>query len=105
MEKNNNGDLISRSELLKFPIRRDHYDKENGNRHFIDGIETVFEYVETLPTVDAVEVVRCGGCRFCKTFYPEKPIDGEAIQVWFCELYRCKRKPDEFCSDGERRTE
>ena len=52
------GDLISRSELLKFPIRRDHYDRENGNEHFINGIETVMEYAETLPSVEAEPVVR-----------------------------------------------
>ncbi len=51
------GDLISRSELLKFPIRRDHYDRENGNPHFINGIETVMEYAEALPAVAAEPVV------------------------------------------------
>lgn len=48
-----NNDLISLSELLKFPIRADHYDKENGNEHFIYGIETVLEYAQNLPRVDA----------------------------------------------------
>ena len=52
-----NGDLISRSEVLKFPIRRDHYDRENGNPHFINGIETVMEYIENIPTVEAEPVV------------------------------------------------
>ena len=59
--------------------------------------------VNEAPTVDAVEVVRCKDCKFCRTFYPIKEIDKEAIQVWYCDLYRCNRKPDEFCSDGERR--
>lgn len=59
--------------------------------------------LNNFPAADVVEVVRCKNCKFCKTFYPEKQIDKEPIQVWFCELYRCKRKPDEFCSDGERK--
>ena len=54
-------------------------------------------------TKEIVEVVRCKDCKFCRTFYPIKEIDKEAIQVWYCDLYRCNRKPDEFCSDGERK--
>ena len=36
-------------DIQKFPIRKDHCDKENGNPHFIYGVETVMEYIETLP--------------------------------------------------------
>ena len=46
---------IKLEDLQKFPIRQNHYDKENGNEHFICGIETVIEYAENLPTVDVVE--------------------------------------------------
>jgi hypothetical protein len=56
-------------------------------------------------TVDAVEVVRCKDCKYCRTFYPIKEIGKDAIQVWYCDLYRCNRKTDEFCSDGERRND
>ncbi len=51
------------------------------------------------------EVVRCKNCRFCRTFFPEKQIGKEARRVWYCDLYRCNRKADEYCSDGERREE
>lgn len=50
-------EYIEREELMKFPIRRNHYDKEHGNEHFINGIETVLEYAENLPAAD-VEPVR-----------------------------------------------
>lgn len=43
---------INLEELMKFPIRRNHYDKEHGNEHFIYGIETVLEYAENLPAAD-----------------------------------------------------
>lgn len=49
--------LIDADDLKKFPIRIDHYDKEHGNEDFVLGIETVLEYAEHLPTVDAVPVV------------------------------------------------
>lgn len=45
-------DCISRQAVLDFPIRLDHYDKKNGNRHFVLGIESVMEYVELLPPVE-----------------------------------------------------
>ena len=51
---NNGADLISRADVLKFPIRLDHYDEEHGNRDFVLGIESVMEYVEALPSADAV---------------------------------------------------
>lgn len=46
---------INLEELMKFPIRRNHYDKEHGNEHFIYGIETVLEYAESLPAADVVQ--------------------------------------------------
>ena len=50
-------ELIDRKELRKFPIRIDHYDKENGSLDFVLGIETVFEYIEYLPAIEAKPVV------------------------------------------------
>lgn len=56
--------LIDADALLKFPIRLTKYDKKNGNEHFVFGIESVLEYAENLPTIDAVEVVRCKDCKY-----------------------------------------
>lgn len=50
-------EYIERETLMKFPIRREHCDKEHANEHFINGIETVMEYAENLPAAD-VEPVR-----------------------------------------------
>lgn len=41
---------IKLEELQKFPIRKDHYDKEHGSEDFIFGVESVLEYAEYLPT-------------------------------------------------------
>ena len=46
---------IKLEDLMKFPIRLDHYDKEHGNVNFVYGIETVLEYAENLQTTDAVQ--------------------------------------------------
>ena len=47
------GDLISRADVLKYPIRLDHYDEVNGSRQFVYGVESVIEYVEALPSAVA----------------------------------------------------
>lgn len=48
---------INLEELMQFPIRHDHYDKEHGSKDFIYGIETVLEYAENLPAADVAPVV------------------------------------------------
>lgn len=50
-------ECIKREDILKFPIRRNHCDKENANEHFISGIETVMEFIEILPAADVAEVM------------------------------------------------
>lgn len=89
--------LIDADELNKFPIRLDHYDKEHGNEHFVYGVESVLEYAEYLPTVDAVPVTRCKDCKYWQdnnNGYPH-----EECRWGYGET------PDEndFCSYGERR--
>jgi hypothetical protein len=49
-------DLIRRADALAYPIRIDHYDKEHGDLHFVLGIESVMEYIENLPSADAVSM-------------------------------------------------
>ena len=97
--------LIDGDKLQEFPIRANHCDKEHANTHFINGIESVMEYAEQLPTVDAEVVVRCKGCKHYRN-YPNglcylhtepktnaRGYSGEAVCV----------EPDDFCSYGERK--
>ena len=91
---------INLEELMKFPIRRNHYDKEHGNEHFIYGIETVLEYAENLPAADVAPVVHgrwecnkpcpvCGEDRF-------KGLDADIWADWeplYCP--NCGAKMDE----------
>lgn len=41
--------------LKQVPLFNGKYDKKNANMHFINGIETVMEYINALPTA-------CEGC-------------------------------------------
>jgi hypothetical protein len=52
---------------------------------------------------DFVEVVRCKDCKCCEHSYPAKAIGEEALEGWYCNIFRQWRKPDDFCSYGERR--
>ena len=47
-------DLIDRAAALNIPIRREQCDKENADETFINGIETMREWVKQQPTVPAV---------------------------------------------------
>ena len=101
-------EYINKEEIFKFPIkssiRTHHYDRERGNAHYINGIESVMEYIEHIPTVDAVEVVRCKDCQhYFKAFGrcnrhsedPDQSISGFGFSFWVTD--------DDFCSHGEKR--
>ena len=67
--------------------------EDEGDRR---GVETCIAVLEDMQTVDAVEVVRCWQCKHCD---PENH---------HCDHHMgtaapLKRKPDDFCSYGERK--
>nr|DAP17947.1 MAG TPA: hypothetical protein [Bacteriophage sp.] len=72
--------------------------KEHANEHFINGIETVLEYAEQLPTVDAEVVVRCKGCKYYdrgECYHPRHERHLQSI----CQ------EDDDFCSCGTKKEE
>lgn len=86
--------LIDLDEIKKYPIRLNSYDKEHGNRDFVLGIESLMEYIENLPTVDAVEVVRCKDC----VSYGITTNNGNPLS------YMCGAcGQNDFCSNGVRK--
>ena len=111
-------EYIERGALMQFPIRRNYYDRKNGNKHFINGIETVLEYAENLPAADVAPVVRCRDCINAEPL--ERNCEVNANFYMHCRLWRgeeCKNvwhkykryyrdyslvQQDDFCSSGER---
>ena len=69
-------------------IRALQYDREQYNKGYADA---------------KAELVRCKDCKHCKLRYPEKQIDKEATPGWYCKEHKSYRRPDDFCSYGERR--
>lgn len=99
-------EYIKREELMEFPIRRNHYDRKNGNKHFINGIETVLEYAENLPAAD-VAPVRHGqwndGDPYCPICRKDKfrGLDADIWADWqpdYCP--NCGAKMDGGLTDG-----
>lgn len=88
--------LIDGDKLQEFPIRANHCDKEHANTHFINGIESVMEYAEQLPTVDAEVVVRCKDCK-----HSWEDLGGLTCSHGVC--VDCVVLGDFYCANGERK--
>ena len=58
VQKQTGGDYISRADAMGYPLGFDHYDKENGSREFICGVESYREYIQHLPSVSAEPTTR-----------------------------------------------
>ena len=71
-------DLISRADALGYPLGFEHYDKENGSREFICGVESYREYIQHLPSVSAERVGEWIG-------EADGYADGELVyDMWYC---------------------
>ena len=101
---------IKLEDLMKFPIRLDHYDKEHGNKNFIYGIETVLEYAENLPAADVAPVmhghwiigvnnddfdIKCSKCKWTDTFEVAGIAAVERIAKVMHYCMNCGAKMDE----------
>ena len=61
----------------------------------------VVDMLESAPTVDAVEVVRCKDCKYYK---PQKKSAHWENRANYCNrVVTIKVQPDDFCSHGERK--
>lgn len=65
----------------------------------IDNVPKFYEWLDTLPTVDAVEVVRCKDCKYAHMTY-----GGECK---YCDVWEAEGEMyldgDFYCAFGERR--
>ena len=88
-------DLISRSALLeRLAFKR----MGSMQRNTYPGLESAIAQVKKAPAVDAVAVVRCKDCAWCKKPFPE-----HFPQKLECMRFDMEIAADEFCSRSERR--
>ena len=74
---------------------------ENGENEYVYDTNAVLDSIDSQPTVDAVEVVRCRDCKRCFKHTTKR----NRQKMWICmrnEVDVCVR-PDDFCSYGERK--
>lgn len=74
---------------------------ENGENEYVYDTNDVLDSIDSQPTVDAVEVVRCRDCKRCFKHTTKR----NRQKMWICmrnDLDVCVR-PDDFCSYGERK--
>lgn len=74
-------------------INSDYY---NGMRSMKD---MALHAIEKQPTVDAVQVVRCGECSHSEVC---KMDEGD---VRYCHIFEMQTEDDYYCADGERKEE
>lgn len=71
----------------------------------IDNVPKFYEWLGTLSTKDAVEVVRCKDCVYCKHFNDvwRSPKRDELLCTLYVETYHTTE--NDFCSWGSKRDE
>lgn len=92
--------------LAEFPVRRNHHDEKHGNMHFINGIETVMEYLDEIAETFPIDArsVRHGKwkhvagmnskCSECGRYFPVKEFDSRPFDINYCP--NCGAKMDEM---------
>lgn len=90
-------DLISRQAILDM--------LEDINNHIIDGYgykhDWCVEWVKGLPSIDAVQVIRCKDCEYWDTSW--KPTRAKEGEYW-CSAHDIYMGAEDYCSQAERKS-
>lgn len=66
-------------------------------------LDSILFMLEKCPAADVVEVVMCEKCKHCEFGYPEKRINEQAKEGYYCRLEKRYKDPNFYCSYGERK--
>ena len=97
---------IKLEELMKFPVRRNHYNKVHGN-DFVSGIEMVLEYAKNIPAADVAPVrhgywviddnnTRECHCSECEWPAPRDVYEYHREQTEYCPVCGAKMEIDYY---------
>ena len=93
-------DLIDRGKLIDYIM-------ESYPDWCVKPVRPIFDFISGMPSVDAVEVVRCKGCKHQeKYFYADKRLKDGGRYSYGCDLaegYSHVCLDDDFCSRGEQK--
>ena len=91
-------DLIRRSDVLNPYLE---FSLPRGARHLVtDSLIAFFDYVKSVPSVDAVEVIRCQDCIWWDTKHPYGTL---VTNAYHCERNRRFYSANHFCGYGGRK--
>ncbi len=88
---------------LELSIKSWGRDSNSNAQAMVRAYQDVLSRVQSIPTADVVEVVRCKDCKCCDFFYPQKEKDKEAISTFYCNLFKRDTKATDYCSCGVRK--
>ena len=71
---------------------------EKGFFEKVDNVPKFYEWLGKQPTVDAVQVVRCGKCEY----HGEPHRTDMGVDVVWCNFYNTHKLKDGYCNCGER---
>ena len=83
----------SKKRLIDANVMRDDW-LENGENEYVYDTNAVLDSIDSQPTVDAVEVIRCRECKY----HEDTPVVG----FGHCCLYDLTMRYNDFCSYGKR---
>ena len=97
----NNGDLISRKAMINMckEVIALEWNHKAAPASWAHAYESFVDSLETAPTVDAVEVVRCGVC----AYFMETKVNEKGFLI--CPASSMEITELDYCSYGERRSE
>lgn len=83
----------------------------NKSSDYVDGVQSMLESIDSAPTIDAVEVVRCKDCKHqCKIWHADKRMKEKGYWIYSCKgnsdpfvSHTVNGYDDEYCCYGERK--
>ena len=72
------------------------------NKAYADGWNSAIEIIESTPTANVAEVVRCKDCKYYDKKYHQCKLHSEEPDQYYTGFIFCMQE-DDFCSYGERK--
>lgn len=104
---------IDLDQLLKYPLRRESAlcDEEHADPHFLNGVESILEWAQTLPTLTPPVI---GYCKDCYNWNEQFSAGRKSLNNYVCYCsewsdpeigYERYTRPDDYCSYFEPKEE
>lgn len=97
---------IDLDQLMKYPLRRgsEHCDEKNADPRFLNGVESILEWAQTLPTLTQPTI---GHCKDCDNWDEDFSAGRKSLNNYVCYCsewsdpengYKRYTLPSDYCS-------